>query len=108
MVTKRASGQLRLTEAEAKSLATEFVEALQQLSASNEQATPDEVAIGMRSIMRYFENRQPSMPKYAPSFMRDLLGPLIDPQSNQISIDTSLKKYPRERTCIGRSRNSHQ
>jgi hypothetical protein len=95
MATKRTSGELRLTEAEAKSLATEFVEVLQQLSLSNEQATPDEVAIDVRSAIRFFDKREVTVTKDT-SLLLDVLSPWMGPESDKVSIDASLTKYPEE------------
>jgi hypothetical protein len=85
-------GSNNLTKKEADALATEFMEALQQVLPSDQPTTLEDVAKGTRSGLRYFDDSVPTLSENSPAFLRSLLSPLKVLQKGKTSKDKSSKK----------------
>jgi hypothetical protein len=84
-----------LGKKEANALATEFMEALQQVLPSGQPVTLEDVAKGIRSGLRYFDNSVPVPTNDSPPFLRSLLSPLMTPQTGLAPKDESSKEFKR-------------
>jgi hypothetical protein len=74
---KKTGAPKRLTKPEANKLANEFMEAMQRVTFSGQPATPEEVATQVRSGLRFFDGRLPTVTENTPPFPHNLLDPLI-------------------------------